>query len=87
MKSIITQATNDTQATASSFLPQAYLKGRFLPFAQAQISIATHALHYGTAVLGGIRGLPASNNPNRILLFRLDAHCQGFSGLFDFLSD
>ncbi|MBD2731700.1 branched-chain amino acid transaminase [Nostoc sp. FACHB-892] len=86
MKSMITQATNDTQTTASSFLPQAYLKGHFLPFAQAQISIATHALHYGTAVLAGIRGLPASNNPNRILLFRLEAHCQRLSNSAKYLN-
>ena len=62
-----------------AFLPQAYLRGQFLPFEQAQISIATHALHYGTAVLGGIRGLPAPDTANQILLFRLDAHCQRLS--------
>ena len=57
------------------FLPQAYLNGHFLPFDQAQISIATHALHYGTAVLGGIRGWPAPDVANQVLVFRLDAHC------------
>ncbi len=62
-----------------AFLPQAYFKGEFLLFEQAQLSIATHALHYGTAVFGGIRGLPDPSNPNQILLFRLDAHCQRLS--------
>ncbi len=62
-----------------SFLPYAYLEGRFLPFHEAHISIATHALHYGTAVFGGIRGLPAPTDPKEILLFRLDAHCRRLS--------
>jgi branched-chain amino acid aminotransferase len=31
-----------------TFLPQAFLKGKFIPFSEANISIATHALHYGT---------------------------------------
>ena len=61
------------------FLSQAYLNGQFLPFEQAQLSIATHALHYGTAVLGGIRGWPALDAAGKILLFRLDAHCQRLS--------
>ena len=62
-----------------SFLPQAYLENRFLPFDEARISVATHALHYGTAVLGGIRGLPAPTVTHQILLFRLDAHCRRLS--------
>lgn len=40
---------------AKTFLPYAYLRGEFLPFQNAHISIATHALHYGTAAFGGIR--------------------------------
>ncbi|MDJ0707289.1 MAG: branched-chain amino acid transaminase [Leptolyngbyaceae cyanobacterium MO_188.B28] len=75
----IQQSTPEQAATPPTFLPQAYLKNQFLPFDQANLSIATHALHYGTAVLGGIRGWPASDNPNRIRLFRLDAHCQRLS--------
>lgn len=61
------------------FLPQAYLRGAFLPFEQAQVSIATHTLHYGTGIFGGMRGWPAPDTPNQILLFRLDAHCQRLS--------
>ncbi|NEO02814.1 MAG: branched chain amino acid aminotransferase, partial [Moorea sp. SIO3I7] len=30
------------------FLPIAYFQNKFVPFADAKISIATHALHYGT---------------------------------------
>ncbi len=63
----------------SDFLPYAYLNGQFVPFADAKISVATHALHYGTAALGGLRGLPNPDNPNEILLFRLGDHCQRLS--------
>ena len=82
-------ATGETarveENSISSFLPQAYLQGNFLPFEQAHISIATHALHYGTAVLGGIRGLRAPTIPNQVLLFRLDAHCQRLSNSTKYL--
>src|SRR5205807_1694377 len=33
----------------------AYLDGAFVPFADAKVSIATHALQYGTGVFEGIR--------------------------------
>ncbi len=86
MNTTATQQTAKTgEKSTLSFLPQAYLQGSFLPFEQAQISIATHALHYGTAVLGGIRGLPSSSISNQILLFRLDAHCQRLSNSAKFL--
>jgi len=62
-----------------NFLPIAYLQNRFLPFQDATISIATHALHYGTGAFGGMRGIPDPQNPNQILLFRLDRHCQRLS--------
>ncbi|MBE9030007.1 branched-chain amino acid transaminase [filamentous cyanobacterium LEGE 11480] len=66
-----------TAAQSLTFLPQAYFQGKLVPFAQAQISIATHALHYGTAVLGGIRGWPSQSG--HVSVFRLDAHCQRLS--------
>ena len=62
-----------------NFLPIAYLQNRFVPFEQANISIATHALHYGTGAFGGLRGIPDPSTPNQILLFRLDRHCQRLS--------
>jgi len=61
------------------FLPIAYLKGQFLPFGDANISIATQALHYGTGAFGGLRGLPNPEDPKQILLFRLDRHCRRLS--------
>lgn len=62
-----------------SFLPIAYLQHQFIPFADAKISIATHALHYGTGAVAGLRGLPNPRNAQEILLFRLEKHCQRFS--------
>lgn len=62
-----------------NFLPIAYFENQFIPFADANISIATHALHYGTGAFGGLRGLPDPANPGQILLFRLDRHCQRLS--------
>jgi branched-chain amino acid aminotransferase len=63
----------------SNFLPIAYFRNQFVPFAEANISIATHALHYGTGAFGGLRGIPDPQNPEQILLFRLDRHCQRLS--------
>jgi len=61
------------------FLPIAYFEGQFVPFENAKISIATHALHYGTGAFGGLRGIPDPQNPSQILLFRLDRHCKRLS--------
>jgi len=51
----------------------AYLDGAFVPFADAKVSIATHALQYGTGVFEGIR---AYWNPKqeRLYVFRLREH-------------
>ncbi|MDY6784033.1 MAG: branched-chain amino acid transaminase [Cyanobacteriota bacterium] len=68
-----------------NFLPFAYFQNQFIPFAEAQISIATHALHYGTGAFGGLRAFPDPNNPKQILLFRLDRHCQRLSNSARFL--
>lgn len=62
-----------------TFLPIAYLQEQFIPFTDAKISIATHALHYGTGAIGGMRGIPDPQNSNQILLFRLERHCQRLS--------
>ncbi|MBW4466773.1 MAG: branched-chain amino acid transaminase [Pegethrix bostrychoides GSE-TBD4-15B] len=68
-----------------NFLPIAYLQNQFLPFDQAKVSVATHALHYGTGAFGGLRGIPDPQNPSQILLFRLDRHCQRLSDSARFL--
>ncbi|MGD1862832.1 MAG: branched-chain amino acid transaminase [Leptolyngbyaceae cyanobacterium] len=67
------------------FLPIAYFQKKFCPFAEATLSIATHGLHYGTGAFGGLRGLPDPANPQQILLFRLERHCQRLSQSAQFL--
>lgn len=62
-----------------NFLETAYFKNKFVPFKEANISIATHALHYGTGAFGGMRGIPNPENKDQILLFRLDRHCNRLS--------
>ncbi|MGK7930015.1 MAG: branched-chain amino acid transaminase [Microcystaceae cyanobacterium] len=68
-----------------TFLPFAYFQNQFVPFADANVSIATHALHYGTAAFGGMRGIPNPQNSQQILLFRLDRHCRRLSQSAKFL--
>ncbi|MFM7437211.1 MAG: aminotransferase class IV, partial [Snowella sp.] len=48
--------------------------------------MATHALHYGTAAFGGLRGISDLQDANQILLFRLDRHCQRLSQSAKFLN-
>lgn len=62
-----------------NFLETAYFQNKFVPFKEANISIATHALHYGTGAFGGMRGIPNPDNANQILLFRLERHCNRLS--------
>lgn len=61
------------------FLPQAWFGGQCVPFEQATISVATHALHYGTGAFGGMRGLPNPGDPGEVLLFRADRHARRLS--------
>ena len=61
------------------FLPYAWFGGTCVPFAEATLSVATHALHYGTGAFGGMRGLPNPVDPNEILLFRADRHARRLS--------
>ena len=69
----------------NDFLPIAYFEGKFVPFAEANISIATHALHYGTGAFGGLRGTINPANPQQVLLFRLERHCQRLSNSAKYL--
>ena len=61
------------------FLPYAWFGGRIVPFAEATVSVATHALHYGTGAFGGMRALPNPADPAEILLFRADRHARRLS--------
>lgn len=62
-----------------TFLPTAYLQGQFIDFNDANISIATHALHYGTASFGGIRGMVDEANPTEAIVTRLSDHTKRLS--------
>ena len=61
------------------FLPYAWFGGKCVPFAEATLSVATHALHYGTGAFGGMRALPNPADPREILLFRADRHARRLS--------
>jgi branched-chain amino acid aminotransferase len=51
----------------------AYLDGAFVPFADAKVSIATHALQYGTGVFEGIRAYWNAGD-QQLYVFRLREH-------------
>src|SRR5260221_3349564 len=51
----------------------AYLDGGFVPFAEARVSIATHALQYGTGVFEGIRAYWNAAD-GQLYVFRLREH-------------
>ena len=67
------------------FLPFAWFQGNCIPFEQARVSIATHALHYGTAAFGGMRAIPDPQDKQNILLFRADKHAKRLSQSAKFL--
>jgi len=60
-------ATDGSVIVAS---PWAYFEGAFVPFEQATVSIATHSLHYGTAVFEGIRAYRQADGGLAALLLR-----------------
>jgi branched-chain amino acid aminotransferase len=53
--------------------PYAYFHKQFMPLSEAKIGVLTHALHYGTACIEGIRGNWDSGR-NRLCLFRIHDH-------------
>ena len=61
------------------FLPYAWFQNQCVPFEEARISIATHALHYGTGAFGGMRAIPDPKNADTMLLFRADRHARRLS--------
>lgn len=58
------------------FLPYAWFQGKCVKFEDASLSVATHALHYGTAAFGGMRAMPNPEDSGEILLFRADRHAR-----------
>jgi len=61
------------------FLPFAWFEGRCVPFEEAKVSVATHALHYGTGAFGGMRAIPDPSKPGGMLLFRAERHARRLS--------
>jgi len=68
-----------------NFLPYAWFNGKCVPFKDANVSIATHALHYGTGAFGGMRAIPDPSDPQVYLLFRAEKHAKRLSQSATFL--
>lgn len=47
----------------------AFFEGRIVPLAEARVGVMTHALHYGTAVFGGLRGY-YNDDQQQLYVFR-----------------
>ena len=58
-------------------LPYAFFEGGIVPLAEAKVSVATHALQYGTGAFGGIRGYLSADR-RAVHLFRLQDHYRRF---------
>ena len=55
----------------------AFFEGQIVPIEQAQVSVMTHALHYGTACFGGIRAY-WNEQDEQLYVFRLEDHIARF---------
>ncbi len=72
----VTDRATKTGPSPAAEIPEtgiAYLDGAFVPFAEAKVSIATHALQYGTGVFEGIRGYWNASQ-EQLFVFRLREH-------------
>ncbi|MBI4415022.1 MAG: branched-chain-amino-acid transaminase [Candidatus Kerfeldbacteria bacterium] len=59
---------------AWAFMPEQGLRGALVTEREICIPIDTHALHYGTSVIEGIRAYPAPDDGKAKNVFRLDDH-------------
>ena len=55
----------------------AYFQGKIVPYSKAKVGVATHALNYGTAVFGGMRGY-WNEEKERLFIFRPLDHYRRF---------
>lgn len=55
----------------------AYFRGKIVPYADAKVGVLTNALHYGTAVFGGLRGY-WSEADQQLFIFRPVDHYRRF---------
>ena len=53
-----------------------WMNGALRPWADAQVHITAHGLHYGTGVFEGMRSYDTPDGP---AIFRLDAHMRRFA--------
>ncbi|MFA9491705.1 MAG: aminotransferase class IV, partial [Anaerolineales bacterium] len=51
----------------------AYFRGKIVPYSEARVGVATHALNYGTAAFGGLRGYWNSDE-QQLFVFRPRDH-------------
>lgn len=66
--------------TNAKTLPgHAYFEGKIVPFAEANVSIFTNALHYGTGAFGGIRAF-WNEDEEQLFIFRPLDHFTRFLG-------
>jgi branched-chain amino acid aminotransferase len=54
-----------------------FLDGKIVPYAEAKVGVLTHALNYGTAVFGGIRGY-WNGDEGELFVFRPHDHYRRF---------
>lgn len=59
-------------AGQQDYLSHAYIRGNFVPFEEATVSVATNALQYGMAIFGGVKGYKQEDGS--IGIFRLQDH-------------
>lgn len=55
----------------------AFFEGKIVPFADAKISVMSHALNYGTGVFGGLRGY-WNDDEQQLFVFRPHDHFERF---------
>ncbi len=55
----------------------AFFKGRVIPYSEAKVGVLTHALNYGTAVFGGLRGY-WNESESQLFVFRPLDHFKRF---------
>ncbi len=55
----------------------AYFQGKIVPYSEAKVGVATHALNYGTAVFGGMRGY-WNEKKKKLFVFRPVDHFRRF---------
>ena len=59
----------------AKILDYAFFKGKMVPFSEANVSIGTHALQYGTGAFAGIRGYLDADG-SAINIVRLPDHAE-----------